>query len=217
MAYISSEHMTNKARDNMIAGEFDDFADNIMLANKLSFEGNYRSYLIAVNVPMSLLEETSGKLTTEQKKNIYDQALYYLNHIKAINPRSAAANYYMAKIQSMVPKSFLNDDMQSPEIYYKSALKLDPRHIGSRIGLAKLYKQQENGDQELATLEAGLQYYYNTSYAIDYYNYLTQLYLKRNDTKSLQSTLQKIRTLQKRIEKQRTQKTLALPWRSNIP
>ncbi len=211
-AYISSEHITNKVRKDMIAGNFDTLANDIMRANNLSFDSNYRAYLIAVNIPMSLLEETSGKFSTEQKKDIYDQAIYYLNHVQAINPRSSAANYYLGKIQGLVPKSFLDGDMKSPETYYKTALRLDPKHIGSRIELATLYGQEERKDEELATLEGGVQYLYNSVYAVKLYEYLSRLYLEQNDAKNLQLSLQKINKIKKRIAKQQNKKAFALPW-----
>ena len=212
LAFVTSEHYTNKARDNMLAGNLEGFADDIMRANKTSFQGNYRSYLLAANVPLSLLEEGQGKFSEDQRKEIYDQTIFYLNQSKNLNPRSSASFYYLGKIQKFVPASFASKETKTPETYFKQALKLDPKHIGARIELAKLYAQNGDKGSELKTLEGGLQYYYNTSYAIEYYQYLSRLYLESGDVVKTQSMLGKVHTLKKRISRQEARKELPQLW-----
>lgn len=198
MAYIVSEHYNNKARNYLLAGELEEFADDVMLANKISMQGNYRPYLLAVNVPMSILEESGTQLNTAQKQEILDQALEYLNHVRQINPRSASALYYLGKIQQLVPKEILPEDLKSPQFYYEEALRLDPIHIGARIELSYIYERDLlSVERALALIEQGAKYRYATSKAMDLYARQVQLYLKTGDKAGRDKALERMQGFQK--------------------
>ncbi len=199
LAYIISESFTNKARDHLLAGELEEFADMTIAANKVSFQGNYRSYILAVNVPMSLLQEAGDDLTLEQKKEIFDQALYYLQHVRMINPRSSSAIYYLAKLQQIVPASFVPEDLKSSEEYYVQALKIDPMHLGARIELSKIYEGQGKTAEKLKILEQGAAYRYATSKAMDLYAELLKIYLEQGNVEAQKNTIEKMRNFQSRL------------------
>ena len=129
MAYIMGEHYTNKAREHLLAGDLDEFAEDVIAAQNVSMYGNYRAPLLAVNVPLTLLEEAGDQLTKEQKKDVFEQGLSYLRHVRAINPRSSSALYYLGKIQQLALAEFIPEDLKTPEEYYAQAIKLDPLHV----------------------------------------------------------------------------------------
>ena len=201
MAYIAGEHYTNRARSHMIAGDLEDFAADVITAQKVSMQGNYRAPLLAVNVPLTLLEEASDELTLEQKKDVFEQGLLYLRHVRAINPRSSSALYYLGKIQQLAPAEFIPEDLKSPEEYYTEALSLDPLHLGSRMELSAIYANQGKAAESLKILEEGYGYKYSTAKALDYYGQLAKLYLSKGDTKKGQETLLKMARFQSRLEK----------------
>ncbi len=209
-AYIYSEHLTNKARDHMLQGDLEDFAEEVVQASRISFDGNYRIYLLAVNVPLSLLEGARDELTVEQKKEIFDQALSYLRHVRAINPRSSSALYYLAKIQENVPADFIPEDLTSPEEYYKAALKLDPLHLGARIELSEIYAQQGKKEESLKVLEQGINYRYSTSKAMEYYARLMKIYVQSGNEAGRQKMAKLMRGFQSRLRESQRDKSRPL-------
>lgn len=197
-AYIVSEHYTNKARDHLLAGELEEFADDVVLANRISFQNNYRSYILAVNVPLTLLENPKG-LNDEQKEDIFNQGLSYLRHVRAINPRSSSALFYLAKIQQVSPPEFIPDDLKTPEEYYLQALAIDPLHLGARMELAAIYDRRGEGAKALSVLEEGSYYQYSTSKAMEFYGRLLQIYLKNGNAEKRDYILVQMRGFQSRL------------------
>lgn len=202
-AFIAGEHFTNKAREHMLAGELEEFANDAIFAQRISLEGNYRAPLLAVNLPLTLLQEAKDELTLEQKQDIFNQGLSYLWHVRNINPRSSSALFYLGKIQQISPKEFIPEEMQPPEEYYLEALRLDPIHIGSRLELSRIYESQGEHDKALKIIEEGFAYKYGTVKARDLYARLLQLYLQKGDSVGRDKVIKKMRGFQSRMEKDR--------------
>jgi tetratricopeptide (TPR) repeat protein len=200
LAFVVSEHYTNKARDHLLAGELEHFAEDVTLANKIGFDGNYRAYLLAVNVPLTLLE-TPEKFNDDQLKDIFDQGLSYLQQVRQINPRSSSALFYLAKIQQLAPQKLIPEDLKSPEEYYQEALIIDPLHLGSRLELAQIYEGQQQNDKALALLEAGFDFRYGSAKAMELYGKLMQLYLINGNVGGQAKALHHLQQFQKRIIK----------------
>lgn len=207
--YVLSEHYTNKAREHLIAGNLEQFARDITWANKLSFDGNYRSYLLAVNVPMTLLVE-GDKIEPERRKEVFNQALKYLLHVEKINPRSASTYYYLAKIQQIVPKDFIPETLDTVENYYKKAIKLDPVHVGARLQLAVLYEGAGDLEKAEAIIKQGAQYRYTTTKALDFYAYQVQFYAKQGKMAEARYAAEKGKSYESFLRKSvaRQQKTI---------
>lgn len=211
LAYISSEHFTNKARDHLFAGELEAFGEDFILANKFGFKGNYRNYLLGVNLPLSLLQEAKGRLSKEQQKDLFNQGLAYLRHVRRINPRSSSALYYLAKIQQVAPKELIPNDLESPEEFYKQALLLDRLHLGARMELASLYAQAGDQQKSLAILEEGFHYKYVSSQAMDFYGRLVQLYLQNGDIEGRKEAVEHMLGFQSRMQKSLKKQSKSMP------
>ncbi len=202
MAYITGEHYTNKARDHMLAGELEEFADDVIFAQRIGFNGNYRAYLLAVSMPLSLLEEAGDKLNTEQKEELTKSALGYINHVRYINPRSSSALYYMGKLIDVGEQDALSKETQPAEFYYSEALKIDPLHLGSRLALAKIYDRSGDAKRGIEILEQGAQYKYSSINSMNLYQKLVEYYLQNGDAQKRDETLQKMRSFQRRLATQ---------------
>lgn len=201
-AYVISETYTNKARDHLLNAELEGFADDVLRANKISLQGNYRSYLLAVNVPLTLLQENKDTLDEDQRRALFDQGLAYLRHVKNINPRSASTYYYLGKIQQLVPDNFVPDDLKSPQVYYERALELDPIHIGARIELSYIYERDLlSFDRALKLIETGVKYRYTTSKVIDLHGRLAELYLKNGDLEGQKDAIHTMIKMKQRFDK----------------
>lgn len=216
MAYITGEHYTNKARNYMMAGDLERFAHDVVFAQRVGFNGNYRAYLLAVSVPLSLLEEADSKLNTEQKEELTQSALNYIDHVRFINPRSSSALYYMGQLVDIGEQKALSKETQSAEFYYGEALKIDPLHIGSRLALARIYERAGDEARAIEILEQGARYRYSSLNAMSLYQKMLTYYLQNGESQKRDETLQKMRGFREQLAVQRDKQSQSLSdhiWR----
>lgn len=209
---MGGEYSVNKARDALFAQDMQTFMENINRANHISMGLNYRAYMFAVNVPMAILEDRKSTLNAEQQKKLYDQVVGYMETVLALNPRMASAYYYLAKVQTMVAPSVLPEKTVPPEDLYRKALELDPLHLGARMELLKLYKAEGKGlYEQIALMEEGYKFNYNTEMVIPYYNALASLYLETRNYGKMQDVLLRRKALQDRSDFSRKRQSLSIP------
>lgn len=199
-AYILGEYYTNKARDYLIAGEMEAFSSHVIFAQNIGLNGNYRPYLLAVNVPLGLLEETEEKIDEAKRQELTKFAFGYIDHVQHINPRSSSALFYMGKLIQIGEAEPLPDDLKPASFYYAQALKIDPLHVGARLALAEIYEKEGQSDLALSTLEQGGDYIYISSNAINLYAALAKYYLNNGDATKRDEFLKKMLELQQRIQ-----------------
>lgn len=214
--YMASEYFVNRARDALLVrGNLADFASNLMLAHGADQGLNYRTWLLAANIPLGILQETANGLSDEKKKEFYEQAMGQLFKVRALNPRSSAALFYLGKLQTLVPPELLAADAPEPEEMYKEALRIDPLHLGARMALADLYAKEGREDESFETLKAGFNYSYAMPIALDYYTRMMVEYLSRGDKDMYKEAQAKIAAYHYRMkataQMQDRGKTSALP------
>ncbi len=179
LSITGGEYLTNKARDAMFKQDMEAFMVNVNKADQVSMRLNFRAFLFAVNVPMAILEDRKSTLNEEQQRKLFEQVQWYMEDVLALNPRSASAYYYMAKVQSLVAPAVLPQNMETPEELYREAIRLDPMHLGARKELLGLYKQQgKSVKEQIALLEPVVRYRFASEGAIGYYTELSRLYLE---------------------------------------
>lgn len=179
---IIGEHYVNKARDDMFAHKMIEFADNVNKAGRISQGMSYRAYLLAVNVPLTLLEANKSTASVEEKRKLYDQAKGYMDHVLAINPRNDAAYYYIAKAQEIAGSDVVPKDEQKIEELYKEALRLNPLHLGARLSLYHLYLKEKRPKEELyAVMEPVRTKLFVSPVAFTYFQELAKMYLENGD------------------------------------
>lgn len=201
ISIMGGEYLASRARDNLFAQNLDGFAKDINMAGRVSQGLNFRTYLFAVNVPVAILNDRKNSLNEEQQKKLYDQAVNYMNDALAINPRAATAYYYLGKVQSLVRPSVIPKDTPSEVEYYEKTLKLDPLHLGARMDLLRLYREQGKSNEELlAVLEPGLNFIYTTPTVMDYYGEAAKLYLETGNSIKLKEIFAKMAEFKKRSD-----------------
>lgn len=209
---LAGEYFVNRARGHLFEDKMFEFADDINRANAVSQGLNFRAFLLAVNVPMSILEYNKDRMTDEQKKDLYEQVRGDMNIVIALNPRMSSAYYYLARVQSLVPASFIAKGTPSQEDYYKKALRLEPLNLGARMELFNLAKQKGAGlDEQLAILEPGLNFIYTVPAAEAYYNQVTQIYLETGNYGKTNEILAKMYLLKTRTEYSKTRQNTSIP------
>lgn len=197
-ATMLSEQLTQRAKAELIAGDFDKFAAHVMAAQRTGFGHNYRADLLAVNMPLTLLANASH-LKIEERKEIFDQGLFYLRRAQSVNPQSASVYYNLGLIQEDVPKDFIPEDLKTPIEYYREALRLEPLHFSARIALSRTLPDQA----AIALLEAGAHYRYNNPQAVSLYMALLARYAQTGQAAKMKQMAEKIRRLERSFEKDR--------------
>ena len=178
LPYLVSEHLVDKARKELIAGDLDGFSKSLQLSHRFSQYSNYRTHLLGVTVPLSLLEHAKDQMDEERLKDVVDQAVYYLNNAGSVNPRSAAVAYYKGNLRQLAPVRFLPENFKTSEEYYRDALKLSVLHLGARMAVADILMARGDKESALAILEEGYRYHYRKSTVIDYYEKIALAYLR---------------------------------------
>ncbi len=212
LSITAGEHMVNKARDDIFAQRMNEFAEHVNMAGRISQGLNYRVYLFAVNVPIAILQDRKSTLNVEQQTKLYEQIAGYMQAVLAINPRAASAYYYLGFVQTLVDAAVIPKDTKSPEESYKTALRLDPMHLGARMGLYALYqKQGKTAEELLSVLQPGETFTYTTPAAELYYGELAKLYLETRHYDKAQQVLQATMEFKKRSDYSAKRQNTSIP------
>ena len=209
--YTASEYYADRAQKNMFAGDVQGFADDLILAKNLSLGTNYRIWLRAANIPMSVLQQNGRSFPEEKKKELYAQATADLARARSRNPASSSAVYYQGYLQTLVPKDMVPEGTPPPEEFYREALRLDPLHIGARLALADIYQGRGDNDEALKIIEGGLNYYYHLPTAMDLYGRALILYSLKKDAQGQRIVVKKMADFQRRLERTKKKEATSLP------
>ncbi len=208
----AGEYYANRAARDLFREDMLTFADDINKSARVSQGMNGRAYLLAVNVPMSILEFEKGRMKDDKQKELYAQVTDYMTRVLAINPREASAYYYLGKVQTLVTSSLIPEGTMIPEDYYKQALALDPKHLGARMALYDLYRRMKKplADQ-LAVMEPGEGLLYNTPAAMGYYQKLAVLYLENKNYGKAKEMMRRMMAFKKRSDFSLARQNTTLP------
>jgi O-antigen ligase len=197
---IAGEYYANKALSNLYDHEMLEFADNINKAGKMSNDMNYRSYLLAVNVPITLLQLDQGYKTRDERRKLYEQGMRYMNRVISINPRSDSAYYYMAQLQELAGADAVPEGAEDIEHLYKEAMRLNPLHLGARIALYNRYKAEGRPKEELyAFMESVAEKNVTSPIVVEYRKTLAKMYADHGDYIKEKAALEEIDNYYKRM------------------
>lgn len=166
---IVSEHFAARARDAIFAGDLARYGDNILLADKFGLQGNYNVYLLAVNIPMSILYQLAGDMDVADQRKQAEQINSNLDEVLTRNPRSAAAWYYKGVLAQLVKPEAIPDGVPSPEESFERAIKIDPIHLGARLALIDMALEKNNVETAHALVDGGIRFRYHTSTAQSFF------------------------------------------------
>lgn len=201
VSVMLGDHYTNKAAKSLSAHDMDGFVENINKSGNISNGMNFRSYLLAVNVPISILMAEKSALSDEDKRALYDQATGYMEKVLSINPRSDAAYFYMAKIQEIAGVGVVPEGAPTREELYKKSLALNSMNLQSRLSLYDLYKVEGRPLADLiAIMEPAKDMFFNSRLASNYYGELAKLYVEAEDYGKVEGVLHKTQIFHKRSE-----------------
>lgn len=200
-SYMMSEHYVNAARDSLFADEdLQAFAHNLQTAHAWDHGLNFRTWLLASNIPMGILQESRNTLDEKQRIELYEQAAGQLARAEALNPRSASVLYYRAKLQSLAPAGAVTKEETPPEDLYKRAITLDPLHLGARTALADIYEARGDNDAAMKVLDEGIDYTYSYSRALDYYGRVMLMHTMRGEKDMQQKAMNKMIEFKRRMK-----------------
>lgn len=208
---VAGDHYANKASEALFKDQIFEFADYINKAGRVSHDLNARAYLLAVNVPMSILE-SKKTISDEEQTKLYEQVQSYMNKVLAINPRTAGAYFYLGKVQTMIRSGLIPPGTPLPEEYYKKTLVLDPTHLGARLALYRLYKAMgKSSDEQLGVLEPGLRLLYVNPMAEEFYAEAAKAYLENKDYGKAREVMAMSVAFHKRSEFSKVRQQTSLP------
>ena len=196
-SFIASEIYIKKAKAAAYDNNMEAFTRYVNLSDQLSFQMNYRSYLLAVTVPISILEVNRQLMSADEQKTVYDQANSFLDAAEGLNPVNPAVPYYRAFMRDFVDAEIVADNAPTQEALYQLSLARNPLHIGSRLALLKLYRDQNDMERFEAVLESGLRWKYLSPKAQELYleaqryYILTKQFVKFRDAEARMAELQK--------------------------
>ncbi len=212
---MMGEYFANRARDDLFAQRMDDFANHINMAGRVSMDMNARAYILAINVPMAILEmDKESKITPniEKQKNLYAQVGDYAARISAINPLEPSPYYYLGRVQELVEKEVVPEGTLSSEDYYKKAILLDPVYLAPRLALNTLYKAEGRSVQErIINMEQGLGFTYLTPQAREYYGEMGRLYLDSGNTEKMQTVISQMMYFERLDKFSRQRLSISIP------
>lgn len=208
----AGEKLANNARDALFAQDMDGFMNYVNKADHVSMRLNSRVFLLAVNVPMAILEDRKSTMLEDQQEKLYDQVNWYMEDVLSLNPRTASAYYYLAKVQSLVAPSVVPPGTPTQEEYYSKALRIDPEHLGARLELLTLYRKEgRSTEEQIALLEPIAGYRFGSDRAIDYYGALAKLYLEAGNYEKSKEVLQQMAEFKKRSDFSLRRQNLSIP------
>lgn len=209
---VAGEHYANKARDNLFNHEMMEFADNINKSGRISQDMNYRSYLLAVNVPLTLLEVNKSTMDADGRRKLYDQAAGYMNRVLELNPRSDSALYYLAKAQELAGADAVPDNVPTREDLYTEALRLNPLHLGARLSLYTIYRAEKRTKEDLYNImEPVANKMFNTPVAVEYFKQLAGLYAEHGDYIKSKDAMAKLMEFQRRYAVSAKMQSMSVP------
>lgn len=212
LSMIGGEHYAGRALTNLFNKDMDKFVENINKAGQVSNYTNFRSYLFAVNVPLTLLQSGAASMDLAQRKALYDQAVGYMDNVLAINPRSETAYYYKARAQELAGPGVVPKDAPTREELYQKALQLNPMHLGARLALYRLAKA--NGEslyKQIEILEPAKDMYFNMPVAEEFYGELAILYLSTGNSVKSKEVMAKMVEFRKRSDFSRSVQGATVP------
>ena len=158
----SSEILVNRGQKALMTGDMQGFANDINRAGVLSNNRNARALITAANVPLGALQLNAPLMPKDELVALYSQVQDLLDRAEAANPRLVQIPYHRAELHSFA-YAFLPEDAKqgsSAAYYLKTALALDPLHLGSRVKLANMTARAGEKREALAILERGLAWRY---------------------------------------------------------
>lgn len=178
---VASEHEAARARDAMFSGRLDVYGHHMLRADALGLHANPNVYMLAVNMPMALLQQRLPELSDEEIAQEANQINNNLDAALARNPRLGAAWYFKGFLRQLVPGEALPETLKDSRFYYERALAINPMHVGARVALIDQAMDEVRTKEALALARAGVPLRYTTPAARDFYMRALPLFTVNQD------------------------------------
>ncbi|GJL86215.1 MAG: hypothetical protein DHS20C02_19900 [Micavibrio sp.] len=175
VAAAGSEILLQRAQMASMKGDMQGFASDVNAASKLSQRMNAKAFILAVSVPMGILESEQSSLSASQKDDLYKQASALLDKAQDLNPRLADSFYQEALLAKLVQK-----DAEIENLLLE-ALRVNPLHVAARRKLASYYQMAGRKEEALNVLREGLDWPYRQEAAIGFYQQAAGTFLENGD------------------------------------
>ena len=200
VSFMASEHIMKTAKAEVAQHDMEGFTRSINMANEVALKQNYRPYMMAVTVPISILQANKDTMPDADRKEIFGQAWSYLNIAERLNPRNPAVPYYRGYLYKSVPHNLFPEEAKSEEEYYLDALALDPKHVMARVELLRIYRLKNDMERFDKVLEDGLKWRYRSANALQLYGEAELYFILTKQPQRHAEMVQKKKQLQARMK-----------------
>lgn len=175
---MAGEYLSGQGRAASMRGDMAGFERMVNGADRVALGLNVRPYILAVAIPLSLLQQSQSSMTPDEKAALKTQIETILDRARRVYPRHPAIPYNHAQtIRAIMP---LDSDLALS--LYLEALRLDPLYLPARTGAADLLRLTGRDDDAYKTLVAGLDWPYAAEFRIlSYYKTLRAMAVERQD------------------------------------
>lgn len=161
--FLLSHYYVKQAQASVIEGDLTRFSELTARASRVGFGMNGQPFVLAASVPIGIVQHNPD-LESAIKAQMAAQAGSYLDKAEAANPRMVAIYYN----RGMVARYGLGEE-QAARDWFTHALRLNPRHIPSRMVLADMLYQSGEREEAVRVLDAGLDWPYHIHDPEEYY------------------------------------------------
>lgn len=150
-----TQRLLREADISLLIGDVQGFADQVNLANVLSFKLNPEPYAMAARIPLAALMQTDVPVKPEDRERMIGEAENLLGKAVLYNPRDVAVLRQQARLARV------RGDQAQEEAILREALRLNANYLSARVDLAALLERDGRNDEALTLLVDGAALHYD--------------------------------------------------------
>lgn len=155
-ALLLSRYSVRQAEQALITNDVEAFSAHVNRGAVISMNINPHPFILAARIPVSLLQTRGDTLPEAERMQLVSEAGALLDRAEMLNPRIAAIYYNRA----LLARYGFDDEDDLAREWAEEAVRINPRHIPSRILLAELLYEDDQRQEALQILRDGLVWRY---------------------------------------------------------
>lgn len=184
-----------RAKTAMVEKDFETFVDSVNFAGRITGQKNALALVMASSVSMGVLETQGRQLSVEEVRKLYESGIDQLDKAKRYNPRLPAI-YYMKGRYAQLSQGILPEvSGVDYEALFVKALKVDPKHLKSRIELAKVYLARGEKQKAFELLKGAYELAYMSRDQIGYWQLLAKVANDVGEHEMQQNAAEKLKAI----------------------
>lgn len=148
-------YYTSQGLENLQKRDFQTARAKLDKASAIAPQSYYRMHQLQAGVIVNLMNALQNKLSREEQKALYEEALVHLKRAQEVAEPFQALHSEEARLYFMVDGIFIEDGMERGEEILLRVLEKNPMSWDARLGLSKIYKKRGQLQKAVDILEEG--------------------------------------------------------------